>query len=56
VDGLEGLIVADASVLPVLPHAGPVPAVVAVGELAVDEILAELTGRAGSSSDARWGN
>lgn len=39
VDGLEGLRIADASVLPVLPHAGPTPAVVSVAEHAVDVIL-----------------
>lgn len=39
VDGLAGLLVADASVLPVLPHAGPTPAVVAVAEHAVDVVV-----------------
>ena len=42
VDGLEGLVIADASVLPVLPHAGPIPAVVAVAEHAVDRVCATL--------------
>jgi len=37
--GLDGLLIADASVLPVLPHAGPIPAAVAVAEHAVDVIV-----------------
>jgi choline dehydrogenase len=57
VDGLDGLLIADASVLPVLPHAGPIPAVVSVAEHAVDRIRARFASRgSGSLPDEVRGN
>lgn len=38
VHGLDRFMIADASVIPVLPHAGPTPTVVAVAEHAVDVV------------------